>query len=159
MDTKIPIPESDHLVPALLSPCSTFTQQPPTDPAKGPDSNEMLCGGSLTGLLIWLLAWQHVECPVFRDACPLDHPLEHRQQQGDEPQKHQLCITQRQRQRVKVCAVNIFILSGIIEERKGRWRFRTRLIGLVIADLEKDFFSRTRRRTAYHYILRRRKGV
>jgi hypothetical protein len=66
-----------------------------------------------------------VECPVFRDACPLDHPLEHRQQQGDEPQKHQLCITQRQRQKVQVCAVpvNIFILSRIIDERKGRRRF------------------------------------
>jgi len=92
--SKILIPESDHLIMAVLRP-NACTQQPPTDPAKGsPDSNEMLLGGmSPTGVLIWLLAWQHVECPSFRDACLLDAPLEHRQQQGDEPQKHQLCIT------------------------------------------------------------------
>lgn len=82
-----------------------------------PDSNETLLGG---GLIVWCLAWQHVECPAFKDACPLGHPLKHHQLQEDEPQKHQLCITQRQRG--KVCAVNICILSGIIEKRKGRLR-------------------------------------
>lgn len=41
----------------------------------------------------WPLARQHVLRPAGRDARPLDRLLERRHQQGDEPQKHQLCIT------------------------------------------------------------------
>jgi hypothetical protein len=127
---KIPIAHSGHLLLAVVSPSATFTEQPPPDPAKDPGSSEMLLGGA--SLHIQPLAWQHVVRPSGRDACPLDHPLEHRQQQGDEPQKHQLCITQSQR--AKVSAMNIFILSVIPEKRKGRPRFCTKAIGWVVAD-------------------------
>jgi len=114
-----------HLLQAVVGPSVAFTEQPPPDPAKDPGSNEMLLGGA--SLHFQPLAWQHVVRPSGRDACLLDHPLEHRQQQGDEPQKHQLCIAQSQR--AKVPAVNIFILSGIPEKMEGRPRFCSRAIG------------------------------
>jgi hypothetical protein len=38
-----------------------------------------------------------VERPGGADAGLLDHPLEHREQQGDEAQKHELCIAAKER--------------------------------------------------------------
>ena len=122
---KFRIAHSGHLLLAVVSLSAAFTEQPPPDPAKDPGSSEMLRGSA--SLHIQPLAWQHVVRPSGGDACPLDHPLEHRQQQGDEPQKHQLCIAQSQR--AKVPAVNIFILSGIPEKMEGRPRFCSRAIG------------------------------
>ena len=125
-----------HLLQAVVGPSVAFTEQPPPDPAKDPGSNEMLLGGA--SLHFQPLAWQHVVRPSGRDACPLDHPLEHRQQQGDEPQKHQLCIAPSQK--ANVSAVNIFILSGTPEKMKGRPGFLQQghwLGRLTFAELEK----------------------
>ena len=47
--------------------------------------------GAQLGLLLGVTAWEHVDAPLLWNARPLHHSLEHRQQQGDEPQKHQLC--------------------------------------------------------------------
>jgi len=62
------------------------------------DPGEDLGGGKTRGdpcrlVIPRPLARQHVVRPAGRDAHPLDRPLERRHQQGDEPQKHQLCIT------------------------------------------------------------------
>ena len=125
-----------HLLQAVVGPSVAFTEQPPPDPAKDPGSNEMLLGGA--SLHFQPLAWQHVVRPSGGDACPLDHPLEHRQQQGDEPQKHQLCIAPSQK--ANVSAVNIFILSGTPEKMKGRPGFLQQghwLGRLTFAELEK----------------------
>jgi len=47
--------------------------------------------GAQLSLLLGVTAWEHVDAPLLWNARPLHHSLEHRQQQGDEPQKHQLC--------------------------------------------------------------------
>jgi hypothetical protein len=133
--SKSPTARSDHLLQAEFSPSATFTEQPPADLPNDPGSNEMFLGGvNLTSLHIPPLAWQHVVRPAGRDACPLDHPLEHRQQQGDEPQKHQLCITQGQR--AKVSCGKHRILSHPESQSKGSRRFCKRATGWVIAHME-----------------------
>jgi hypothetical protein len=82
---------SSNLFVAVLNSNIAITEQPPPDPHEDPGSREMLlCCASL---LFWSLAWQHVVCPTGRNARPLNTPLEHRQQQGDEPEKHQFCVT------------------------------------------------------------------
>lgn len=66
----------------------------PTDPTEdvGGDKTRRHGGGRSRSLVVpRSLARQHVVCPAGRNACPLDRPLQHREQQGDEPQKHQLC--------------------------------------------------------------------
>jgi len=47
--------------------------------------------GAQLFLFLSVMAWEHVDGPLWRNAGPLDHPLGHRQEQGDEPQKHQFC--------------------------------------------------------------------
>lgn len=78
-----------HLLLAKLCPRPTFTEQSPPNSANDlSSSNVLLCGAHR-----FPLAWQHVDCPARRNAGHLDQALEHRQQQRDEPKKHQLCNT------------------------------------------------------------------
>lgn len=74
----------------MLGSRGSITEQTPPDSANDVGRNRMLLGGLH---LLLPLAWQHVDCPARTNAGVLDHPLEHRQQQGDEPKKHQLCST------------------------------------------------------------------
>lgn len=77
---------------------------------------EMCFGGStmcVIGLL--LLAGEHVKGPSFRNADPLDRPLKHREQQRNEPQKHQLCA---QTAKILTCWSNTMNRTNL-ERREG----------------------------------------
>jgi hypothetical protein len=78
-----------HLVLAMLGPRSTLGKQPPAAEGENLSSNSMR---------LHLLAGQHVVGPAGRNTRLLDHPLRNRQQQGDEPQEHELCITPKSKQ-------------------------------------------------------------
>lgn len=87
----------NHLRPADVGFRRAPAEQPPPDSAYDLGCNKMLLRRRrLTGPnLILPLAWQHVLCPARTNADVLDLPLAHRQQQGDKPEKHQLCIAPR----------------------------------------------------------------
>lgn len=72
---------------------STLVKQPPAAEAENPGSNGLRLRRVRTGEVLCLFTRQQVVGPAGRNARPLDHPLGHRQQQGDEAQKHQLCMT------------------------------------------------------------------
>lgn len=83
--------------------------------------------GAQLGLFPCAMAWEHVDGPHWRNADPLDHPLGHSQQQGDEPQKHQLCTAQGQG--AKVPAVNTLSYPESQRKEKEDEDFAARLVG------------------------------